>query len=104
MVMDVVWAIWVTKPRKIPRAAKQRCPWYQGDDTKGQLEALLASKRRLDSMTSVNRAVGAANPEERKGLDSMTGVNRVVRAASLKEKKDSLSLLEEASKWLELCE
>ena len=45
---------------------QQICPWYQGDDTRGQLEALLASEGRLDSMMGVDRAVRIASPEEKK--------------------------------------
>ena len=65
------------QPEKRHRGQQKRCPWYQEDDTRGQLGALLAPRGRFDSMT---------------------GVDLVVRAASPKEKNDSLSLPEEVSK------
>ena len=36
MVIDVVWVARTTRPKKISRAEKIRCPWYQGDDIREQ--------------------------------------------------------------------
>ena len=59
---------WGYQPKiRLPRAAK-KMPLVSGKRYQGAAAAFLASRRRLDNMTGVNRVVRAASPKEKAGL------------------------------------